>query len=227
MDATPPPASSPAVVPGARAAPLLPRLLAITDLTRLSSAELVQRAAALAQGARPGSVAIVLRDHSESVRVRLALGRQLRELTSRAGQALWVADRLDLALVLRADALHLGEASVTPRDARSLLGNERLLSRAWHDERVDAAELAGTDAVLLSPVMESRKGRPALGLRGLGDFAEALRAAPHPPRLYALGGVTAESAAACVAAGAWGVAAIGAAFSPQATELLEALEIRR
>src|SRR5688572_17357516 len=141
---------------------LLPKLLAITDLTRFSASELIERARVLSAQAAPGSVAVLLRDHSASVRERLALGRALRELTRAAGQKLWVADRLDLALTLQADGAHLGEASVSAPQARKLLGSSFRISRAWHGGSVSADELAGTDALLVSPIFEARKGRPAL-----------------------------------------------------------------
>jgi thiamine-phosphate pyrophosphorylase len=209
----------------------LPQLLANTDLTRFSAAHTVARAAELAQKARPRSFAVLLRDHEASPRERLALGRELSRLLRAAEQQLWVADRLDLALLLAADALHLGEASVTARDARTLLGSERRISRAWHEAGpltvAASSELEGVDNLLLSPIFEARKGRSALGVSALGAFAGALRAQGHAASVMALGGVSAAAAQACLAAGADGVAAMGAAWAPGAVELVHALGIAR
>lgn len=209
--------------------PLSVRLVAVSDRSVLSAELLVARLRRLAQLARPGTVALLLRDHAASGKARLALGEQLRDIARTERQALWVADRLDLALLLEADVVHLGEASVTARDARKLLPARVRLSRAWHRPSCRGAEreLDGVDALLLSPILEPRKGRPALGLAALSGLDEQLRAAHQPRPIFALGGVAAPNAAACLRAGASGVAAIGAALAPDVGPLLQALGIRR
>ncbi len=83
------------------------------------------------------------------------------------------------------------------------------------------------DALLVSPVLAPRKGRPALGLLPLGGLGEQLRARDLACQIYALGGVSAENAAGCLQAGATGVAAIGAALAPDAEPLLSALGVLR
>jgi thiamine-phosphate diphosphorylase len=205
-----------------------PRLVAITDLERLDRDVLVRRARELARAAQPGGVALLLRDHTASGRQRLALGLALRDAAREHEQQLWVADRIDLALLLDADTLHLGEASVTALQARRLLPARVRVSRAWHRPRLDERgehELDGVEALLVSPVMAPRKGRPPLGLAALSGLGEQLRARNQAYPLLALGGVTPENAGACLAAGAAGVAAIGAAFEGEPGPLLEALHI--
>jgi thiamine monophosphate synthase len=82
---------------------------------------------------------------------------------------------------------------------------------------------ADLDAVLLSPIFEARKGRCALGVAALGRARDA-----HPgPAWFGLGAVNAGNAAACLVAGAAGVAVIGAALEPDPQPLLEALGILR
>jgi len=208
-----------------------PRLVAITDLSSLAADVLTARLAKLAAAARPGTLALLLRDHSVGAKQRLALGRALQAVVRENEQALWIADRLDLALLLEADAVHLGEGSVSARVARQLLGPEMRISRAWHAAAVDGvsaeAELSEVDALLVSPVCAPRKGRAALGLLPLGALGEQLRARNRACQLYALGGVSAENAADCQRAGATGVAAIGAALAADAESLLSALELLR
>lgn len=207
-----------------------PRLIAITDLGVLARVPLVARLSRLAERAVCGSVALLLRDHSTSGRERLALGQELRDVARSSGQKLWVADRLDLALLLEADAVHLGEHSVGVASARQLLGAERGVSRAWHGLSLlgaDDDELLGVDALVVSPVLAPRKGRAALGLGVLRELGEQLRARDPACQLYALGGVSTANAAACLVAGATGVAAIGAALDGDIESLLEALAIRR
>ena len=203
-----------------------PRLVAITDLSAAPEDEWIARLTRLAQAACPGSVAFLLRDHAASAQQRLAFGTALRDIARSSQQALWIADRLDLALLLSADAVHLGEGSVSATAARRLVGPEMRISRAWHARSLDgsaAAELAEVDALLASPVLQPRKGRPALGMATLTVLGEQLRARHPACHLYALGGVSTENAGACLTAGATGVAAIGAALQDDVQTLLAAL----
>jgi thiamine-phosphate pyrophosphorylase len=202
--------------------PVRPRLIAITDTAVAPVGRLEGRLAALCAAAVTGSVMIQLRDRELPVRERLELGRRLCAIARQHGQLLAVNDRLDVALLLGADGVHLGESSVEAEDARKLVGPAMMISRACHDPR--RAEPRGADAVVLSPVLAARKGNPALGI---AVAAEARRAA-RDALLYALGGVDAEGAARCLAAGFDGVAAIGAVLSrPDPRPLLEALGIVR
>lgn len=204
---------------------LRPRLIVITDCESVLPAQLEARVAELAALSLPGTVMVQLRDRSLPVRERLALGRRLAELARAQGQYFAVNDALDLAQLLAADAVHLGEHSVATHDARALLGSI-WISRACHDpERAGAVD---ADAVLLSPVFEPRKGAPALGVAGLQRAVSLARARGLSALVYALGGVTAERAEVALRAGADGVAAIGAALNgPTPRALLEALAIRR
>lgn len=204
-----------------------PRLIAITDLSQLDPVTLLARLRRLAEATTPGALALLLRDHAASGRERLGLGRELRAVARATGQALWVADRIDLALLLEADGLHLGEGSVPPRSARALWPRERWLSRAWHRRDVEGPELVGADALLLSPVLAERKGRPALGLDALTHLSRAAAARSEPLAVYALGGVSSDNANGCLAAGADGVAAIAAALALDPSALLGALGIAR
>lgn len=207
------------------------RLIAISDSSVLTTDALVGRFAQLARAAKPGRVALLLRDHAASAAERLALGERLASVARSHQQELWVADRADLAILLDADVLHLGEASVRAARLRSWLPNKLRISRAWHEPRCDGAraqaELADVDALLLSPVVAARKGRPALGLAALDVLGEQLRARNSAYPLFALGGISADNAGACLSAGATGVAAIGAALTGPVEPLLAGLGIAR
>jgi len=201
---------TPPLAPAAPRPAVRPRLIVITDTTRIAAELLLTRVDALAARARPGTVMIQLRDRELDLAARLALGLRLREITRARGQWFAVNDRIDLALWLAADGLHLGEASVSVPEARQLWG-DGWISRACHDP--EAAAAAGADAVILSPIVAPRKGSPALGLGALARARRRLVAEQRGEALLvALGGVTEATAGACLAAGAGAVAAIGAAL---------------
>lgn len=212
-----------------------PRLIAITDTTRAGVPALLDAIERLARAARPGSVLLQLRDRELPLAERRALGERLQASTRRHGQALVVNDRLDLAVLLEADGVHLGEASVSVADARAFgarQGRAWFVSVARHEP--SAAPMTDADAVLLSPIVEARKGRAPLGVAGVTAAVSACAGRGSPsgqvpaPRLYALGGVTRREVPALLAAGADGVAVIGELFEPGgAEELIAALDIAR
>jgi thiamine-phosphate pyrophosphorylase len=201
---------------------LRPRLIAVTDTTVAPRGVLEARLEVLLAAAKPRTVMVQLRDRQLPDRERIALGRELRALTWRHDQFLAVNDRCDLAFLLETDGLHLGERSITPEEARKLVG-PLWISRACHDP--NQAEPRGADAVVLAPVLAERKGSAALGMASLTAAKQVLAAGCL---LYALGGVDAASAPSCLAAGADGVAAIGAVLDGRdVVPLLDALGIRR
>lgn len=211
-----------------------PPLMLITD-HQLAGDQLLSRVSACLQAARPGSVAVQLRDRQLSARRRLDLGYALRAECQRWAQYLVVNDRVDLALLLGADGVHLPGVGVSPAEARGLAPS-LWLSAACHPSLATSTPRCpeGVDAWLVSPVISPRKGRPALGVAGLAALGAQLTAQPigatakAPPAVYALGGVDAASAAGCLAHGADGVALIGAALDGRPiAPLLAALGIAR
>jgi thiamine-phosphate pyrophosphorylase len=209
-----------------------PRLIAISDAERGQTPLWLGQLEQLLRGARAGSVAVLLRDRQRPIRERQQLGQTLRQLTRQLGHLLLVNDRIDLACLLDADGVHLSGASVAVEDARQLgrvWGRSLWVSAACHDP--DAFALASADALLLSPLVEARKQRPALGLAGLEQAlaARVRRSAGLPAcLLYALGGVRSPDIPSLLGAGADGVALIGELFVPGAVpRLLDALDIRR
>lgn len=120
--------------------------------------------------------------------------------------AVLVNRRVDVALCAGADGVHLGFDGMSSTQARSLLGETALISVACHSsQEVLATEHAS--AVHLAPIfapLSKSVSREPLGLDGLVHAARA------PIGVLAQGGITAQNAAACAAAGASGAAVTGA-----------------
>jgi thiamine-phosphate pyrophosphorylase len=205
---------------------MTPRLIVVTDTTVVERHVMLARIERLLHAALKGSVMVQLRDKELPVRERLALGVRLRELTRETRQGLCVNDRIDLAALLDADGVHLGEASVRAQDVRARFGPEFWISIACHDPDApcsDSRRSDSPDAEILSPICAARKGTDA---RGFGALARRRSRLKENSLLYALGGVTATQAVECIENGADGVAAIGAAIGvADATPLLKALKI--
>lgn len=188
-----------------------PRVVQITEASALPEPLLLARLASVSRlPPEPRArFAVQLRDPGFSSHALADLGVRLRAVTRSLGASLIVNDRLDLALALGADGVHLGRRSVSIADARALLGPSAWISVACHDvDDVIRAATEGADAVTLSPIFASPgKGTP-LGLGAL----QAARSALSGRRiaLVALGGVDLANAPSCFAAGADGVASIRA-----------------
>jgi thiamine-phosphate pyrophosphorylase len=185
---------------------MTPRIVQISALDVVPLEEIAARIARASSA--PERFWVQLRDPELDGRRLFEVGLELRRLTRAAGCRLMVNDRLDVAALVEADGVHLGRRSVAVADARRLLGAGVWVSASAHDDaELDRAAAEGADAVLLSPIFASPGKGPPLGLEALERARKRL---PRAIELVALGGVTAESAAGCLAAGADGLASIRA-----------------
>lgn len=157
---------------------------------------------------------------------RLQQARALRQLCSRHGALFIVNDRIDLALAVEADGVHLGQGDLPPAIARQLLGPGRLIGRSTHRiEQLRQAVADGCDYVGVGPVnaTPTKPGRVPVGLSYVQQAA-----AESPIPMFAIGGIELANLAAVLQAGAQRVAVVRAiteALDPQAAAraLLEGL----
>jgi len=140
----------------------------------------------------------------------LEWGRAIRELTHSAGAALVLNDRLDLALLCEADALHLGQEDIPPSRIPSDLRARLQIGLSAHTlDQVRAGKDEPVDYIAFGPVFGTRSKDSPYDRRGLELLSEAARAAqPHP--LIAIGGIDTANLGAVREAGAAGFAVIGA-----------------
>ena len=139
---------------------------------------------------------------------RLTDARALRQLCARHGALFLVNDRIDLALAVDADGVHLGQDDLPPAIARSLLGPDRLIGRSTHRlEQLHQAVADGCDYVGVGPVnaTPTKPGRDPVGL----DYVRQA-AATSPIPFFAIGGIDSTSLEEALAAGASRVAVVRA-----------------
>lgn len=182
--------------------PLPDRLLIVSDRHQAARPLAEQLSAAMAGGARW----VWLRDRDLPREDRLALAWQVRREARHHGARLTIGGDITLAREVQADGVHLGAVQDVAA-ARAQLGTGALVGLSCHSlDDVSAAAQAGADYVTLSPIFVSAS-KPGYG-PALGTAALSL-AASHGVPILALGGVDCETAAACIAAGSWGVAVMG------------------
>ena len=199
------------------------RLYFVTDRKQTANRPLTDVVHAALDG---GVRAVQLREKDLEGRELHALAEQLRVLTTRYRAHLLVNDRLDVALAVEADGVHLGQNSFSVEDARRLLGAGKLIGVSTHSQREIAAAQAA-DFIVFGPVYytpsKAAYGEP----QGLDRLRAAVAHSAVP--IFAIGGIKTERVAEILETGARGIAmisAISAAADPAqaAHELLQQLD---
>jgi thiamine-phosphate pyrophosphorylase len=190
----------------------------ITDRTQFPGNEPARQAAQLAriaEAARWGVDYIQLREKDLSARELESLAkRAVEEIRNNSSTTkLLINSRVDIAIAVGADGVHLRSAGdVTPSDARVICDkcgkhNPVIASSCHTLDEVALAESHGADFAVFAPVFE-KDGAGGVGIHALRKIAQRKIAASSRMSVLALGGVTIDNAAACIEAGAAGVAGI-------------------
>ena len=186
------------------------KLMLVTDRRRT-----IRPVTETAQMALAGGVdAVQLRERDMSARELYDLALKLRAITREAGAALIVNERLDVALAVGADGVHLGWRSLNPADVRKLAGEKFLIGVSCHDgPQIHAAEEARANYALLGPVFHTPSKQGRVRTIGLGPLKDLVSVAKIP--VLAIGGITPENAAQVMKTGVAGLAAISALTDPE------------
>jgi thiamine-phosphate pyrophosphorylase len=186
----------------------LPRLYPITD-TRLSGLTHAEQVERLAAG---GATLIQLRDKLASPREFYEAARRAVEVARALGVRLIINDRLDIALAVDADGVHLGQDDLPPARARELVGANRIVGYSTHNvEQALEADSTPIDYIAVGPVFQTTTKAnpdPVVG----PDLIRELKPRLTRP-LVAIGGITLSTAPAVIAAGADSIAVIADLFA--------------
>jgi thiamine-phosphate pyrophosphorylase len=139
----------------------------------------------------------------------LRIARMARRVCDDAGAALIINDRIDIALAVDADGVHLGQTDLSLDDARRISGDLWIGISTHNVAQVRAACDAGADYLGFGPVFAtSSKERPD-PVQGFDGLEAALAAAEGRP-LVAIGGITPADVAALYRTGVPAICAISA-----------------
>ncbi|HEV2035469.1 MAG TPA: thiamine phosphate synthase [Candidatus Dormibacteraeota bacterium] len=186
------------------------------------------RVVALARAVvRGGAEVLQLRDKVLARGDLLALARTLREVTSAAGALFIVNDHLDLALLSRADGVHLGPDDLSIASARRLAGDRLLIGASASNAQTAMAVIAdGADYIGCGPAFATplKPEKAVIGPKGVAAVAASL--GPGVP-VFAIGGINESNIGELTILGlrrACLVRAIGEAQDPEtATRRLRAM----
>ena len=184
----------------------LPTLYLVSDRHQTSGMPLLE---ALEFALEGGARLIQLREKDLSARDLFDLAGRLRQLTRRFGAKLLINDRVDIAIAVDADGVHLPASSFSPADARRLLGEDKIIGLSAHSTQ-DAirAEREGADFVTFSPIYYTPSKAGYGTPQGLENLEEVCTKVNIP--VYALGGIKGENVREVMGCGAKGVALISA-----------------
>lgn len=156
-----------------------------------------------------GVKAVQLREKELTSRELYELAFEMKKLTSRYGAKLLINDRIDIALAVAADGVHLGSNSIPIYRARKLLGKNRLIGVSCHNQvNAITAQEKGADFITFGPVFytasKAKYGKP-VGIDKLESVSHLLTIP-----VFAIGGVNAANTREVLATGATGIALISA-----------------
>ena len=159
-----------------------------------------------------GVKGIQLREKDLGGRELFDLAEKVKALCVDRQASLFINDRVDVALAVDADGIHLGGASIPIEAARALVGTDKLIGVSTHSVReAEEAERAGADFLLFGPIYftpsKSDYGTP----QGLSPLKEVVKKTSIP--VYAIGGIKVENIGDVKEAGVRGIALISAIMS--------------
>jgi thiamine-phosphate pyrophosphorylase len=173
---------------------------------------------------------IQFREKDLPPRTRLELGEKVMALGRAYEATVIVNGDPALAQILGAAGVHLGKESLPIRAIRERLGYQGLIGYSAHSGPEAAEAFAeGADFVVLSPVfptLSKYSSAPPLGLEGFRAELDHFFSSGESFPVYALGGVSAENAADCLRAGAYGVSVVGGILGAK-DPAAAAVEIRK
>lgn len=184
----------------------------------------------LEEAIRGGVRAVQLREKDLSAKELYALAQEVRKLTEVNRVKLFINDRVDVALAVKADGVHLGQQGLPPQVVRRLIGN-KLMGVSTHNlQEAQRAQDSGADFITFGPLFFTPSKAPYGKPVGLHALKEVRRSISIP--ILGLGGIKKDNVREVLMAGADGISVISAILSAPdvyqaAKELTEAISAQR
>jgi thiamine-phosphate pyrophosphorylase len=181
------------------------------------------------QSVKGGAACVQIREKNLSTRAFIEEAVRIRKILAPFGVPLIINDRIDVALAVKADGVHVGQDDMPYETARKLMGPNAIIGlsvETWED--VEQAEKLDVNYLGVSPVFETPTKTDTKGCWGLEGLSKIKEFSRHP--LVAIGGLNPGNAKAVVLAGADSVAVVSAicaapdpfAVSKELHEIIEA-----
>lgn len=193
-------------------------LYGIIDPNRSMGRDLAALALAAIKG---GATLLQYRDKKAGIRELIDRARTIKQATASSGVPLIINDRVDVALAVGADGVHLGQEDMHPADARAILEERAIIGqtiKSQSDARTAPADML--DYVCIGGVYKtlSKTNPVTLGLPGWKLIAEHFRQQHPLLPVGAIAGIDISNVDEVIVAGADGVAIISALFMVENVE---------
>jgi thiamine-phosphate pyrophosphorylase len=183
----------------------------VTDDCVLARDSFIDDAAQVLAGGG-SALALHIRGPRTTGRSTYRIAAALLPKARQSGATLLVNDRVDVALILGVDGVHLGRRSLPPTVVRDLVGHGALVgtsvegSSGWRADSFEGADFAFVGTLFPT---ESHPGATCMGIEGLPSVVEAAGSLP----VIGIGGICVDRVSSVLRAGAYGVAAIRGIWS--------------
>ena len=194
---------------------IIPIIYPIIDSSLFTLDNIGKTAEAIIDG---GAKILQLRAKRLSSKEFLETARIIRKITKDKGTVFIVNDRVDIALLTDADGVHLGQGDLPVKEARRLLGNNKIIGYSTHNlrEALEAVRLP-VDYISFGPIFPTKTKEDAQTPKGLKGLSEVRKSVGIP--IVAIGGITETNMAHVLKEGVESVAMI--------SEILTSLDISK
>lgn len=131
------------------------KLCLITNSDKFESKDLFLDA--IASALQGGVDIVILRELAYPDNVVVEIASKLRILCDEYGATFIVNNRSDIAMIVEADGVHLGQNDISPQDARTVLGENAVIGKSTHnpDEVIQAVN-EGVDYITFEPIADDK-----------------------------------------------------------------------
>ncbi len=194
---------------------MMPKLYLITDRKLFNDKDAFFNA--IEKALKSGVRLLQLREKDLPTRHLLDIAYKLRTLTTQYSAKLFINDRVDIALCVNADGIHLGQGSIPPHAAKKIVKENMLIGVSTHSSREALlAQQEGADFITFGPVYQTpsklKYGAPV----GLGALRDTRKSISIP--IIGIGGINHDNIKKVLDAGVDGVAMIRSILSDENIE---------
>lgn len=190
------------------------KLYLVTDRSKFASVD--EFLDAVAASLKGGVQIVQLREKTATAKEFIGLGRKVKELCAIYDALFIINDRVDVAHIIGADGVHLGQDDIDIDSARHMLGKDAIVGISTHSsEDAQKAMALGADYIGVGPVFETptKPGRKSVGLEYVA-WASKNVSIPW----FAIGGINTENVSEVLNAGASRIAVVRAIINAETPE---------
>ena len=182
------------------------RLYLVTDRSFLRGRDLTD---VVMQAVKGGVTMVQLREKDICTRDFVDLAQGLKTALYGTGVPLVINDRIDVALAVDADGVHIGQSDMPYSIARQLMGPDKIIGLSVENfDDIEAANLLDVDYIGVSPVFATPTKTDTATPFGLNGLTRAVDMSTHPT--VAIGGINGSNAREVIETGTRGIAIVSA-----------------